>query len=252
MLKATTRMHGTPAQVLATDLDGTFLGGGAKARAALARHFGDDPSRRLVYVTGRSTRSVIRLVAAGELPTPDAMICDVGAFVAHGDGRAYDGAITAEISAAWGDRSDVVRATLADLAALRLQEYFGPYRVSYYFDSTEVLVEARARVDALDLDSLISDNLYFDVLPRGVNKGTTLRRLLAEWQVADENVLVAGDTLNDLAMLASGLPAVVVGNAEAALLAALPRSDRIVRATAHGCDGILEALAHRGVEVSRV
>jgi hypothetical protein len=43
---------------------------------------------------------------------------------------------------------------------------------------------------------------------------------------------------------------VVVGNAEPALLAALPQSDRIVRASAPGCDGIIEALRIQGVKVA--
>jgi hydroxymethylpyrimidine pyrophosphatase-like HAD family hydrolase len=66
---------------------------------------------------------------------------------------------------------------------------------------------------------------------------------MQEWGVNAEDVLVAGDTLNDLAMLASGLPAVVVGNAEPALLAALPSGEQIKRVRASGADGILEALA---------
>lgn len=236
--------------VLATDLDGTFLGGSASARARLTAHFRDHAERTLLYVTGRSSRSVTHLVGEGTLPRPDAMISDVGSFVAHGDGTPFEGPLLDGIRAAWDDRSASVRAAFADLAGLRLQEYFGPHRVSYYYDTPDVLPEARARAEALGCDGLVSDNKYFDVLPRGVNKGSTLRRLMQEWGVPDAAVLVAGDTLNDLSMLASGLPAVVVGNAEAALLAALPPSDRIVRASAPGCDGILEALRIHGVEVA--
>jgi hypothetical protein len=51
-------------------------------------------------------------------------------------------------------------------------------------------------------------------------------------------------------MLASGLPAVVVGNAEAALLDRLPPSDRILRATQHGTDGIVEALHSLKVDLN--
>lgn len=237
-------------RVLATDLDGTFLGGSDAARAALTRHFRDDPSRALLYVTGRSSRSVTRLVASGRLPRPDAMICDVGAFVARADGSPDEGPLLDDIRTRWDDRGAAVRAALADLPGLRLQEHFGPYRVSYYFDTAAVLGDAHARIAALGCDALVSDGLYLDVLPRGVDKGSTLRRLMRDWQVADDAVLVAGDTLNDLAMLTSGLPAVVVGNAEPALLDRLPASPRILRASAHGAEGILEALSYHGVEVT--
>lgn len=239
-------------RILATDLDGTFLGGSDAARARLIAHFREDPNRRLLYVTGRSTDNVARLVDAGRLPRPDAMICDVGAFVAHGDGSPMEGPLLHGIRDAWGNRSDVVRAAFADTAGLRLQEHFGPYRVSYYFDDPAALPEAHARAAQLGCDGLVSDNLYFDVLPKGVNKGTTLRRLLQEWNVGEDEVLVAGDTLNDLAMLSTGLPAVAVGNSEPGLLERLPAHPRLLRATAHGADGILEALEHFGTEVVHV
>ncbi len=247
-------MHskGHDMKVLATDLDGTFLGGSIEARAALTAYFRDDPSRKLVYVTGRSSRSVGELVAGRVLPEPDAMVCDVGTWVAHGDGRPYDGGVMDDIRAAWDDRADRVREAFAGLQGLRLQEYFGPHRVSYYYDTPDVLPEAQARAAALGCDGLVSDNRFFDVLPSGVNKGATLHRLVREWGVSDEDVLVAGDTLNDLSMLISGFPAVVVGGAEPALLEQLPESDRIMRATAPGCDGILEALELLGVEVTHV
>jgi len=238
-------------RVLATDLDGTFLGGSDSGRAALTRFFRDDPARTLLFVTGRSSRSVTQLVAEGVLPCPDAMICDVGAFIAHADGSPYEGPLLADIRGAWSDRSEAVKAALADLPGLRLQEHFGPHRVSYYFDAPDVLPEATARAEELGCDGLVSDNLYFDVLPRGVNKGSTLRRLISAWGIADDEVLVAGDTLNDLAMLASGLPAVAVGNSEAGLLEQLPPGGRVYRAAAHGTEGILEALRHHGVEVPR-
>ena len=237
-------------RVLATDLDGTFLGGSDVSRARLIAHFRDDPRRTLLYVTGRSTERVAQLVDAGRLPRPDAMICDVGAFVATGDGRPMQGPILDEIRDRWGARGNIVRAALADLPGLRLQEKYGPYRVSYYFDDPAVLPEAAARAEILGCDGLVSDSLYFDVLPRGVNKGSTLRRLLQHWQVGEDDVLVAGDTLNDLAMLSTGLPAVAVGNSEEALLDRLPEHPRLLRASAHGADGILEALAHFGTEVS--
>lgn len=239
-------------KVLATDLDGTFLGGSAAARSALTTHFRDHTDRRLLYVTGRSSRSVMALIAESTLPQPDAMICDVGTFIANGDGTPYEGPLLEEIAAQWNNRSDQVRSAFSDLPGLRLQEHFGPHRVSFYYDAADVLTEAHARAEALGCDGLASDNQFFDVLPRGVNKGSTLQRLIHQWQVDNDAVLVAGDTLNDLSMLAGGFPAVVVGNAEAALLERLPASPRIVRAKAHGCDGIVEVLTRLGVEVAHV
>jgi hydroxymethylpyrimidine pyrophosphatase-like HAD family hydrolase len=240
-----------PIRVLATDLDGTFLGGSAAARRALTVYFRDHPDRRLLYVTGRSSRSVMELVTADVLPAPDAMICDVGSFIATADGTPVESAVMHDIQRAWDDRSDQVRSAFARLEGLRLQAYFGPYRVSYYYDTPAILPQALQLAHDLGCDGLTSDGRFFDVLPRGVNKGTTLQRLMHAWAVPTTGVLVAGDTLNDLSMLTSGFPAVAVGNAEAALIPKLPMTDLLVRAEAHGTDGIVEALSHFGVEIAR-
>jgi hydroxymethylpyrimidine pyrophosphatase-like HAD family hydrolase len=53
----------------------------------------------------------------------------------------------------------------------------------------------------MGLDPLISDNRFFDVLPKGVSKGPSLLRLLESSSGRPRGLLVAGDTLNDLSML---------------------------------------------------
>jgi Predicted hydrolases of the HAD superfamily len=60
-------------------------------------------------------------------------------------------------------------------------------------------------------------------------------------------VLAAGDTLNDLSMLESGLPAVAVGGSEPGLLARLADAPSLHRAKAIGAGGILEAIAALGL-----
>jgi hydroxymethylpyrimidine pyrophosphatase-like HAD family hydrolase len=79
-----------------------------------------------------------------------------------------------------------------------------------------------------------------------VNKGSTLLALLSWLEVETERVVTAGDSLNDLSMFATGLQSVMVGNAEPALLAALPRLPHTYRAAADGCEGIIEGLHHFG------
>ncbi len=63
-------------------------------------------------------------------------------------------------------------------------------------------------------DVVVSDNRYLDVLPPGVNKGSTLLALLEWLEIGHGSVVTAGDTLNDLAMFETGLKGVMVGNAE--------------------------------------
>ena len=114
--------------------------------------------------------------------------------------------------------------------------------MSYDLDTESYDSLAEALVAALDLDHLISDNRYFDVLPKGVSKGPSLRRLIDHLDIRENRVLAAGDTLNDLSMLSCGLPAVAVGGAEDALLAQVSDLDHVYTASAIGAGGILEAI----------
>jgi len=235
--------------VLATDLDGTFLGGSARARETLYTWIDDNRDTvGLIFVTGRDLGFIGELEAAGTVPRPDYAVADVGTTIAARDGRtlAPIATLEAEIAAAWGDAGDRVRAALEGLGGISLQATEFRYRISYHMDPSRFDARAVEVVEAMGLDALVSDNRFFDVLPRGVSKGPSLRRLLAQLGVADRRVLVAGDTLNDLSMLASGLPAVAVGNSEPALLARLEGLTHVHRARANGAGGIAEAISAFG------
>lgn len=232
--------------VLATDLDGTFLGGSDADRDHLydwvqARR----DSVGLVFVTGRDPEFIVDLCASGRVPWPDYVVGDVGTTIAHVDaGRGITPLpdLEADIAATWGDRGATVRQRLGGHPGLTLQETSFRYRVSYDMDPDRFDPSAVEMVARLGADVLISDNRFFDVLPRGISKGPSLLRLIDHLGVARARVLAAGDTLNDLSMLVAGTPAVAVGGAEAALLQALPDDAQIHRARAIGAAGIMEAI----------
>ena len=110
--------------------------------------------------------------------------------------------------------------------------------------ATRVAREAAAALDGLDVDVLVSANVFLDVLPHGVNKGSTLRRVLEWLDVDDDDCIVAGDSLNDLALFETGLRGIVVGNCEPALLKHTRSLDRIYHADRPGAAGVLEGLRH--------
>ena len=82
------------------------------------------------------------------------------------------------------------------------------------------------------------------MLPKDVSKGPSLLRLLTHLGIDNRKVLVAGDTLNDLSMLTMGLPAVAVGNSEAALMDEVRGLEHVHVARQHGVAGIAEAILH--------
>ncbi|GHF74310.1 HAD-IIB family hydrolase [Seohaeicola zhoushanensis] len=233
---------------LATDLDGTFLGGSAEDRASLYRWIEDNrDSVRLIFVTGRDPEFIGQTCAEGILPWPEYIIGDVGttiARVAPDRSIAPIEALEHEIATRWNDSGERVRTGLEDVAGLALQQTPFRYRVSYHYDPDRFDPVAHEIVGELGLDVLISDNRFLDVLPPGVSKGPSLLRLLDHLGVPVSRTLAAGDTLNDLSMLVAGTYAVAVGGSEAPLLQALPSRPEILRAQGQGAAGIAEAIAH--------
>jgi len=232
--------------LLATDLDGTFLGGTAEARFNLYQLIASRDDVELVFVTGRGMEDVLPLLADPLIPTPDYIIADVGASVAYGPTQLPLHEIQESIDAIWpGER--VVAEALEHISALERQEVPQERRCSFFCEAHHIDDEVRRIVEGLACDMLFSAGKYFDVLPRGVNKGSTLLRLLDHLQVPRDQVLVAGDTLNDLSMLRLDLAGVCVGESERELLDVTRDQASTYHAKAPGAGGILEAIRHFGL-----
>lgn len=229
--------------LLATDLDGTFLAGRAESRTALYRLISRAPDIKLAYFTGRGLETVLPLMMDPTIPTPDYIVCDVGATVVEGTDCLPVQPLQTEIDKLWPGEQAVM-AAFQDLPGLVRQEVPQQRRCSYYCGPDAVTEEVHRRAQELGCEALYSADRYLDILPRGVNKGSTLKMLVSHLGTNPSQVLVAGDTLNDLAMMQAGYNAVCVGNSEKRLVEATAQLPNVYRAEASGCGGILEALAH--------
>lgn len=234
--------------ILATDLDGTFAGGAEAERAELQAALRAMPDATLLYVTGRTVEATRELMAEAGLPTPDLLIADVGTTVVRGDDFSPVREVEAELERTWPGAA-VVRERLRGVSGIEEQAVRVPRRVSYWLrqgEMDEVMRHMSDRLDGLTLDLVGSAGVYIDVLPRGVNKGTTLRRVL-EWLGREQgDVVVAGDSLNDLALLEAGFSGVVVGNCEPGLRERVCELEHLHMATGEGAAGILEGLRRFG------
>ncbi|MFI8481104.1 glucosylglycerol-phosphate synthase [Pseudomonas sp. NPDC078700] len=231
--------------LLATDLDGTFLAGDPEDRLSLYQTIAAHPEIKLAYVTGRSLEAVLPLLADPTLPHPDYIIADVGATMVHGDSLQPIQPLQNAVDARWPGESQV--ASAIEGFNLERQDVPQVRRCSYFCTPEQAAApELQAAADALGCDLLYSAARYLDFLPKGVNKGSSLEAL-AEWLELDsDQVLAAGDTLNDLNMLNSKFHGVCVGKSEQALLDATLHHSRTLHAHRSGCGGILEAFAHFG------
>lgn len=243
------------AVVLATDLDGTFLGGPEASRDRLYGWIEENRARvGLIFVTGRDPGFIRNLTRKGGVPRPDYVVGDVGTTIAAVGEDHFLSPIEeleADIAATWADAGSRVQAALHRVPGLRLQSTGFRYRVSYDMDPARFDPAALDIVAGLGLDTLISADRYFDVLPRGVSKGPSLLRLLAHLGVENRRTLVAGDTMNDHSMLALGLPAVAVGGSEPALVEAVSQLEHVHVARAPGVAGIAEAIVQMSLFPAR-
>ncbi|CAE6943541.1 MULTISPECIES: glucosylglycerol-phosphate synthase [Pseudomonas] len=231
--------------LLATDLDGTFLAGDPEDRLSLYQTIAAHPEIKLAYVTGRSLEAVLPLLADPTLPQPDYIIADVGATLVHGDSLQPIQPLQSLVDAHWPGESQV--ASAIESFGLERQDVPQARRCSYFCTPEQAANPAlREAAEQLGCDLLYSAELYLDFLPRGVNKGSSLKAL-ADWlELNHDQVLAAGDTLNDLSMLSASFHGVCVGQSEGALLEATRHHSRTLHANRPGCGGILEAFAHFG------
>ncbi|CAM5350906.1 hypothetical protein SGLAM104S_04112 [Streptomyces glaucescens] len=92
---------------------------------------------------------------------------------------------------------------------------------------------------------------YFDVLPPRADKGTALRLLAHARRWPRQATLAAGGSLNDLSLFRLGTHAVVVANAESALIEQAPADDRVHHSALDGAAAVLEGLERLGWSTRR-
>lgn len=239
-----------PELVLVTDLDGTLLGGTIAWRQRFYAWLERRRDRVLhVFCTGRDLSSIARLLEQDErmgLRAPHLVIGDVGCTVACGASLEPVPLAVDPIERRWIGLPERLAPMLENQPGISSQPLSTDRRLAFFYDPDALDHQLLSRLEAEGVDCLLSDGRYLDLLPAGVNKGSTLLDLLGWLEVDTERVVTAGDSLNDLAMFQTGLRSIMVGNAEPALQRHLPSLPHTYAARAEGCEGIAEGLAHFG------
>lgn len=264
--------------LICTDLDRTLIPNGAQPESPGARQrfaaLVAQPGLRLAYVTGRHLELVQEAMVAYDLPPPDFIITDVGTRILRKGEVGWQAldAWAARLAPDWGEWGPADIATLlADLPGLQPQEAEkqGPLKLSYYLPSAlapgPLLASIQARLQARGLRVNLVHSLdeprqlgLLDILPARASKRHAIEFLLGEVGLGTEDCLFAGDSGNDLEVLVSPIPAVLVANAAPevrararALSASAGLGDRLYCARGgfagwNGCyaAGILEGIAH--------
>lgn len=222
------------ALLLCTDLDRTLLPNGAAAESekarAVFRKLAAHPQLTLAYVSGRDLALVEEAIAEYDLPRPDYIGGDVGTTLYHDEAGRWLRlqAFEDELLQDWaGYDNRALRELLLPLKALKLQpeERQNRCKLSYFVsldaDPMALKAEAAKRLQAEGLNANLIYSVdepagvgLLDVLPGRASKHYAVARLMEMTGFGLHNTLFSGDSGNDLDVMHSDIPSVLVANAD--------------------------------------
>ncbi len=220
-------------KIIAADLDRTVIPNGVETDDDSLGQFRfvlQESELDLIYVTARSITSVKRAIQRYNLPLPSAVIGQVGTtlhlrkeneFVPVTE---WDETILA-MSCGW-DRN-LLRTELTQLNGLILQDEKeqNQFKLSFtledYNQMAVIVPEVEKIVNQISGESaevtasadLNSGVAYVDILPRSVSKYSALEFYRNQRAISRDMFLCCGDSENDLSMLLSEYPSLLVNNA---------------------------------------
>ena len=238
--------------LIATDLDGTFIGDD-EAMASLWKSL-EERGYVVGFSTGRHLRSIEAFYAEKQAGRrADVCICMVGTDIHFRRGEEYhlDAGWHDIIGHAWDKQrvSEIVDSIPE--ARLQDQQWQSPFKSSYYLEENAEarLTEIHERLDATGLQAKVvySVGKFLDLLPIRSGKGEAVKYAAAKVGATPEKVVTCGDTGNDLDMMREelGFRSIVVGNAEAELKQF--SGPRVYHAKAAFAAGIREGLEAFGL-----
>ena len=222
---------------ICTDLDRTLLPNGNQPESPAARSiFTRLVSRQeicLAYVTGRNLSLVQEAIQNYNLPLPNWIIGDVGTTIYQffDDRWQYWQSWTQEIADDWKglNASDIepLFTDLTDKSPLTLQEpdKQNRFKLSYYLpldiekDPLQQNISRRLKQHNIAASLIYSvDEIaeigLLDILPAHATKLHAVEFLMGQLGFDYSNTIFAGDSGNDMQLLVSAVPSILVANAQ--------------------------------------
>lgn len=264
--------------LLCTDLDRTLLPNGPQRESKSARErfrlLAEHEGVKLVYVTGRHLALVDKAIRNYSIPQPDFIVADVGSSIYQLETRHWQlwDAWEQAISKDWGGRNNAeLHQLLIGFRDLRLQEHSKQnvhklsYYVPLYVNHSELIARMQERLQEHNVDANLIWSVddpanigLLDVLPASAGKRHAIEFVMHQLGYGLKETVFAGDSGNDIEVIASPIQSVIVANASDSVRKAAIRQARINQQTEsvymargdylgmNGCysAGILEGVAH--------
>ena len=219
--------------LLCTDLDRTLLPNGPQPESEFARkkftHLASRDEVTLVYVSGRDKLLVQQAIKNYHIPLPDFVIADVGSTIYQIKNETWSHLEQwdSEISNDWNGKSNKdLQQLLKEFKDIRIQEHGKQktHKLSYYvplytndenlFNKIQICFEKNSVKTNLiwSVDEL-SNVCLLDILPASANKKHAIEFLMKQYNFNYDNTVFAGDSGNDMSVMASSIHSVLVANA---------------------------------------
>lgn len=223
--------------LLCTDMDRTIIPNGLEPETNSVRHrlqkLVNHPQVMLAYVSGRDCLLMQQAIQDYDLPIPDYAITNVGSQILEIKEQQWQELSQWQqcMDLQWhGKDASYIYGLLANITQLSLQEAHkqSPHKISYYLTPAKDLQATTEKVQTCLRQANLDCNLIasidemeqvglLDILPKGASKLHAIEFLRERLQLQQDELIFAGDSGNDLAVLTSSINSVLVNNASQAV-----------------------------------
>ena len=233
----------TAGRLLVSDIDDTLTGDQPALWNLIDAVEANRPRLRIVLNSSRpyeSVRATLRDVFPASF-TPDGVITAMGTQVRVGGGLVIE---WDRRFAGW-PRERIVACVASLGHQAHDEEFQTAYKASFAVPRGEAQAEVAKLLEAHGLPCRIiaSGESDFDILPPDAGKDHATRFVTEHMGYGPEQLIVAGDSANDLAMFCIAPRCIAVGNARRELIDAAPK-EKLYHAKAHHAAGVHEGLIH--------
>ncbi|MBT8122200.1 MAG: HAD-IIB family hydrolase [Gammaproteobacteria bacterium] len=221
--------------LICTDLDRTLIPNGPQPESDNARKYFlalcQRPEVTLVFVTGRHRMLIEQAVVDYCLPVPDYAIANVGTTiyrVGHEHLWQRQTGWDDEIAVDWGNQTHSdIKSILSDVPSLQLQENNkqDTHKLSYYVplnsdrETLSSIITGRLAEHRVNARLIWSDDEpagigLLDVTPHRSSKYHAIKALMRVLDMYETQIVFAGDSGNDLEVIVSDIPSVLVANSQ--------------------------------------